>query len=96
MKQVLLMIAVVVSQSVLAADKKDLLQSAIIEKAIRIELKKPAGELTKADLEKVKGLNLDVSSADRFRGGARIKESGVGKEEGVAGGVLAQLRGFSG
>ena len=61
----------------MATDKKDPLQSAIIEKAIRIELKKPAGELTKADLEKVKGLNLDVSSADRFRGGARIKESGL-------------------
>ena len=66
------MIAVVMGQPVLLEDKKDPLQSAIIEKAIRIELKKPTSEITQTDLEKVKGLNLDVSSADRFRAGARI------------------------
>ncbi len=45
-------------QSVLAADKKPLIADPIVEKAVREELKKPTGELTKADLEKVKGLNL--------------------------------------
>ena len=77
MEQILLILAVVIDHPALAADKKDPLQSAIIEKAIRIELKKPAGALTKADLVKVKVLNLDVSSADRFRGGARIREPGL-------------------
>ena len=48
-------------QSVLAADKKPLTkeQSAkFIEAEIRRQLKKPTGELTKADLEKVKELFL--------------------------------------
>jgi hypothetical protein len=76
-KYVLLLIAVVMGQSALAADKKDLMQSAIIEKAIRSELKKLEGELTKTDMESVRGLNLDVSSADRFRASARMKESGL-------------------
>jgi len=35
-----------------------LIADPIVEKAIRQELKKPAGELTKADLEKVTSLNL--------------------------------------
>ena len=34
-------------------------QSAVIEKAIRKELNKPTGELTKADLEKVTVLDLE-------------------------------------
>ena len=51
MRHFLLMIAVMVGQSVLAADKKNSTQSAIIEKAIRSELKKPIGEFTKADLD---------------------------------------------
>jgi uncharacterized protein YcfL len=33
-------------------------QNVLIEKAIRIELKKPTGELTEADLEKVTHLNF--------------------------------------
>ena len=58
MKQILLMIAVVASQSVLAADKKPLIADPIVEKAIRKQLEKPEGELTKADLEKVTSLAL--------------------------------------
>ena len=49
------------SQSVLAADKKPLTKedsATLIEAAIRKAAKKPTGELTKADLEKVKYLNL--------------------------------------
>ena len=44
-KQLLLMIAVVMGQSVLAADKKPLIADPIVEKAIRKSLKKPAGGL---------------------------------------------------
>ena len=58
MKQLLLICAVVMGQSVLAADKK-LIADPIVEEAIRIELKKLTGELTKADLEKVTKLDLD-------------------------------------
>jgi len=54
----LLIIAVVMGQSVLAADKKPLIANPIVEKAIREELKKPTGELTKADLAKVTRLDL--------------------------------------
>ena len=53
MKQVLLILAVVMGQSVLAGDKKPLIADPIVEKAIRRRLKKPTGELTKADLIKV-------------------------------------------
>ena len=52
MKQLLLICAVVMGQSVLAADEK-LIADPIVEKAVREGLKKPKGELTKADLEKV-------------------------------------------
>ena len=48
-------------QSVLAADKKPLTkeeQAKEIEKAIREQLKKPTGELTEADLEKVTSLSI--------------------------------------
>ncbi len=58
MKQLLLSLAVVMGQSVLAADKKPLIANTIIEKAIRAELKKPTGKLTEADLIKIKHLNL--------------------------------------
>ena len=64
MKQILLMIAVVVGQSVLAADKKPLTKeesAKVIEAAIRKELNKPTGELTEADLELVMLLYLDLS-----------------------------------
>ena len=57
MKQILLMIAVVIGQSLLAADKK-LITDSIVEKANLKELKKPISYLTKADLEKVTALSL--------------------------------------
>ena len=62
MKQILLMIALVVGQSVLAVDKKPLTKeesARAIEAAIRKQIKKPTGELTKADLEKVIRLDLE-------------------------------------
>ena len=49
MKQLLLIIAVVAGQSVLAADKKPLIANPIVEKAIRAELKNPIEELPGAD-----------------------------------------------
>ena len=58
MKHLLLICAVVAGQSVLTADKKSLIADPIIENAIRKELKKPIGELTEADLIKIKHLNL--------------------------------------
>ncbi len=58
MKQLLLVCAVVVGQSILTADKKPLIADPIIEKAIRAELKKPIGELSQTDLSKIKYLNL--------------------------------------
>jgi hypothetical protein len=58
MKQILLICAVVMGQSVLAADKKPLIADPIVEKAIRKELKKPEGELAEADLGKVTSLVL--------------------------------------
>ena len=61
MKRLLLLVmAVVIGQTILAADKKPLTkeQSAkVIEAAIRKAAKKPTGELTKADLEKVTRLH---------------------------------------
>ena len=56
MKHILLMIALTVDLSVLAADKKPLTEeesAKAIEAAIRKKLKKPEGELTKADYGKV-------------------------------------------
>ena len=61
MRHFLLIIAMVMGQSVLAADKKPLTKeesAKVIEAAIRRAAKKPTGELTKADLEKVTGLRL--------------------------------------
>jgi len=61
MKQLLLICAVVMGQSVLAADKKALTKeesAKVIEAAIRKAAKKPTGELTKADLKKVTRLFL--------------------------------------
>jgi Leucine-rich repeat (LRR) protein len=61
MKQLLLICAVVVGQSVLGADKKPLTKeesAKIIEAAIREAAKKPKGELTKADYKKVTRLSL--------------------------------------
>ena len=61
MKQLFLMIAVVMGQSVLAADKKPLIADPTVEKVLRKELKKPEGELTKADLAKVRRLALSTT-----------------------------------
>jgi len=61
MKQILLICAVVMGQSVLGADKKPLTKeesAKVIEAAIRKAAKKSTGELTKADLEKVTKLSL--------------------------------------
>jgi hypothetical protein len=58
-KTILMIVALVVmGQSVLAADKKPLIASSVVEAAIRRELEKPTGELTEADLGKVTRLNL--------------------------------------
>ena len=57
----MIMALVLVGQSVLGADKKPLTKeesAKVIEAAIRKAAKKPTGELTKVDLEKVKDLNL--------------------------------------
>ena len=61
MKQLLLIIAVVMGQSVLAADEV-VIKDPIVEKAVRKQLKKPEGELTKADLEKL----TDTGHMDRL------------------------------
>ena len=55
---------------VIGADKKPASsgQSAIIEKEIRRVLKKLTGELTKADLEKVKGLSLSTHQLTDVKG----------------------------
>ena len=51
-KQLLLIIAVVMGQSVLTADEK-LIADPIVEKAIRRQIGKPKDKLTKVDLAKV-------------------------------------------
>ena len=58
MKQILVMMVAVmlVGQSVVAEEK--LIADPIVEKAIRKELKKRTGKLTKADLKKVTSLSL--------------------------------------
>ena len=61
MKQLLLICAVVMGQSVLAGDKKPLTKeesAKVIEAAIRKAAKKPTGELTKVDYNKLTELNL--------------------------------------
>ena len=82
MRQILLILAVVMGQSVLAADKKPLTKeesAKVIEAAIRKAAKKPTGELTKVDLGKVtklyihdyrltdvKGLNLIITRPSQW------------------------------
>ena len=68
MKQILVIMAVVIGQSVLAADKKPLIADPIVEKAVRKQLKKPTGELTKADLEKVTMLDTCCSQLRDVKG----------------------------
>ena len=58
-------------QSVLGADKKPLTKeesAKVIEAAIRKAAKKPTGELTKADLEKMTELNLNRSQLTDVKG----------------------------
>ena len=59
MKNLILLFAVVVlvGQSVMA-DEKPLIADPIVQKAIRERIKKPTGELTKADYRKVTKLSL--------------------------------------
>ena len=59
MKQILVMMAAVLGQSVAAND--NLIADAIVEKAVRIELKKPEGELAEKDLKKVTFLSLTAT-----------------------------------
>ena len=59
MKHILLICAVVMGQSVLAADERPLITNPNVEKAIRKELKKTTGELDQTDLGKVTLLSLD-------------------------------------
>ena len=73
MKQLLLIFSVALGQSVLAADKKPLTKeesAKVIEAAIREELKKPTGELTKEDLKKVRSLDFEGTGITD----ARLKE----------------------
>ncbi len=60
-KTILMIVAVVMGQSGLAADKKPLIANPIVEKAIRESLEKPEGELTKAELQKLTFLYLDAT-----------------------------------
>ena len=76
-KQILLIVAVVVGQSVLAADKKPLTKeesAKVIEAAIRKKINKPTGELTKADLEKVTRLTLDNNQLTDVKGLEKLTE----------------------
>ena len=74
MKQLLLMIAVVMGQSVLAADKRPLIADPIVDKAIREKLKKPTGKFTEADLKKIKNLNLRDKGLTDIRSLAGLSE----------------------
>ena len=62
MKIHIILFGLVLCLPLMAADKETPTQTEIIEAAIRKSLKKPEGELTKADLEKVTGLRLERSS----------------------------------
>ena len=71
MKQLLLICAVVMGQSVLAADKTPLTKeesAKVIEEAIRNAARKPTGQLTKADLEKVTRLDLASNKLTDVKG----------------------------
>ena len=70
-RTILMIVAVVIGQAVLAADKKPLTKeesAQVIEAAIRKAAKKPTGELTKADLEKVTKLNLEDNQLTDVKG----------------------------
>ncbi len=77
MRYLLLILAVMMGQSVLAADKKPLTKeesAKVIEAAIRKELNKPTGELTKAALEKVTRLNLQRNQLTDVKGLKKLTE----------------------
>jgi hypothetical protein len=77
MKQILLILAVVMGQPVLAADKKPLTKeesAKVIEAAIRRAAKKPTGELTKADLAKVTVLSLYYNQLTDVEGAGEAHE----------------------
>ena len=88
-KQLLLMTAVVMGQSVLSADKR--LQvipnspkaEAAIEEAIRGIAKKPAGKLTKADFKRAKVLKLEFAAITDLDPLQSLKKLGVKKLEGL-------------
>jgi Leucine-rich repeat (LRR) protein len=87
MRYFLLIVAVVMGQSVLAADKKPLIADPILEKSIRrpYSLNKPKGELTKADLEKVLRLSLDNNKLTKLPEGleklTQLKELTFGNNQ---------------
>ncbi len=94
MKPFLLILAVVMGQSVLAADKKPLTKeesAKIIEKEIRRVLKKLTGELTKADLEKVKGLSLSTHQLTDVKGLEKLTQL---RALGLVGNQLTNVKGL--
>ena len=78
-KQLLLIVAVVLGQSVLAADKKPLTKeksAKVIEAAIRNVAGKPTGELTKADLEKLRVLFPSGEGLTDVKGLEKLSKQG--------------------
>jgi Leucine-rich repeat (LRR) protein len=85
-KTILMIVAVVMGQSVLAADKKPLTKeesARVIEAAIRKAAKKPTGELTKANFKQASVLNLEFSAITDLSPLLRLKKLGVKKLEGL-------------
>ena len=74
MKATLLILAVMIGQSVLAADKKPLIADPIVEAQIRLSLKKPMGDLAEADLEKVTVLVLTNNQLTDEKGLEKLTE----------------------
>ncbi len=89
MKQILVMMAVVVGQSVLAADISPGVipnspeTKAAIEAAIRRVAKKPAGKLTKADFKQAKVLKLEFIAINDLAPLLKLKQLGFKKLEGL-------------
>ena len=93
-------------QSVLAADKKPLTKeesAKVIEAAIRKAAKKPTGELTKADLEKVTELRIENNRLTNVSGlgiltqlrELKLSNNHLTSVKGLGLGNLAQLRHLS-
>ena len=76
MKQILLMIAVVGCGT--TPDKKPLIADPIVERAIRDSylVKKPTGELTKSDLEKVTRLDVRENQLTDVKGLEKLTQFG--------------------